>query len=66
MLHVRFKIIELPVLEKIFEGFYHIWVWGSSWSCDLHHLYKLSLPFPKEAPHEIGFDWPSSFIEDGL
>ena len=49
-----FKIIGLPVLEKkIFEGFYHIWTWRPSWSCDLDHLYKLSLPLPKEAPHEI-------------
>ena len=22
-------------------------------SCDLHHLYKLSFPLPKDAPHEI-------------
>ena len=29
---------------------------GPSWSCDLDHLYKLSFPLPKEAPHEIGFD----------
>ena len=24
-----------------------------SWSCDLDHLYKLSFPVPKEAPHKI-------------
>ena len=29
------------VPEKIFEGFYHIWAWRPSWSCDLDHLYKL-------------------------
>ena len=23
-----------------------------SWSCDLYHLYKLSFPLPKEAPHK--------------
>ena len=23
------------------------------WSCDLDHLYKLSFPLPKEAPHKI-------------
>ena len=23
------------------------------WSCDLDHLYKLSLPLPKEASHKI-------------
>ena len=35
------------------EGLYHIWAWWPSWLCDLDHLYKLSLPLPKEAPHEI-------------
>ena len=49
-----FKIIGLLVLEKkIFKGFYHIWAWRPSWSCDLDHLYKLSFPLPKEAPHKI-------------
>ena len=35
------------------KGFYHIWAWRPSWSCDLDHLYKLSFPLPKEAPHKI-------------
>ena len=26
---------------------------AATWSCDMHHLYKLSSPLPKEAPHEI-------------
>ena len=30
-------------------GFYHIWAWQPSWSCDLDHLYKLWFPLPKEA-----------------
>ena len=42
-----------PVPEKIFEGFYHIWAWRPSWSCDLDHLYKRWFPLPKEAPHKI-------------
>ena len=45
-----------PVLEKkilFLKGFYHIWAWRPSWSCDLDHLYKLSFPLPKEAPHKI-------------
>ena len=49
-----FKIIGLLVLEKnIFKGFYHIWAWRPSWSYDQDHLYKLSFPLPKEAPHKI-------------
>ena len=39
--------------ETDFKGFYHIWVWRPSWSCDRDHLYKLSFHLPKEAPHEI-------------
>ena len=27
--------------------------WRPSWSCDLDHLYKLSFPLPKDAPHEV-------------
>ena len=57
MLHAKFQdhqIIGFLVLEKkIFKGFYHIWAWRPSWSCDLDHLYKLSFHLPKEAPHKI-------------
>ena len=49
-----FNIIGLPVIEKkLFKGFYHIWAWQPSWSCDLDHLYKHLFPLPKEAPHKI-------------
>ena len=48
-----FKIIGLLVLEKkIFKGFYHIWAWRPSWSCDLYDLHKLSFPLPKEDSHQ--------------
>ena len=30
--------------KKIFKGFYHIWAWRPSWSCDLDHLYKYFVP----------------------
>ena len=39
--------------EDDFKGFYHIWAWRPSLSCDLDHLYKLSFTLPKKAPHEI-------------
>ena len=39
--------------KKIFKGFYRIWAWRPSWSCDLDHLNKLSFPLPKEAPYKI-------------
>ena len=39
--------------RRFLKGFYHIWAWRPSWSCDLDHLYKLWFPLPKEAPHKI-------------
>ena len=48
-----FMQIGPAVPEKIFEGFYHIWAWRPSWSCDLDHpgvLRSMSLnaPYLKE------------------
>ena len=40
-------------LEEDFKGFYHLWAWRPSWSCDLNYLNKLSFPYSKEAPHKI-------------
>ena len=41
-----FVEIGLPVPEKkIFMGFYHIWAWQPSWSCDQHHVIKFSFPY---------------------
>ena len=54
MLHAKFQDHRTSGSgKKIFKGFYHIWAWRPSWSCDLDHLYKLSFPLPNEAPHEI-------------
>ena len=36
------------------KGFYHIWVWQPSLSCDPDAANKLSFPLSKEAPHMIG------------
>ena len=40
-------------------GFYHIWAWRPSWSCDVDQLYKLWFPFPRRLHIKFGFDWPS-------
>ena len=54
MLHAKFQDHRISGSgEEDFKGFYHIWAWQPSWSCDLDHLYKLSFPLPKEAPHKI-------------
>ena len=54
MLHAKFQDHRTSGSgEEDFLSFYHIWAWPPSWSCDLDHLYKLSFPLPKEAPHKI-------------
>ena len=35
------------------KGFYHIWAWRPSWSCDPDATNKLSFPLPNEAPHKM-------------
>ena len=48
MLHAKFRDHRTRRSLKVFT------IYGRpSWSCDLNHLYKLSLSLPKEAPHEI-------------
>ena len=39
--------------EDFLKGFYHIWAWRSSWSCDLNILNKFWLTYHKESSHEI-------------
>ena len=39
--------------EAILKGFYHIWAWRPSWSCDPDAANKILFPLPKEAPHKI-------------
>ena len=52
MLQPSFVEIGSPVLEKkIFKGFYHIWAWRPSWSCDLDYLYIHWFPLPIDFFH---------------
>ena len=39
--------------EKIYSFFPIYSHFSIHWSCDLDHLYKLSFPLPKDAPHEV-------------
>ena len=43
MLHAKFQDHRISGSgeEDFFKGFYHIWGWRPSWSCDLDHSYKL-------------------------
>ena len=41
----NFVKIGQPVLEKkVLKGFYHIWAWRPSWSCDQEHVNRFSFP----------------------
>ena len=66
MLHAKFQDHRTISSEgEDFEGFYHIWAWRLSRSCDLDHLYKVSFPLYKEAPHEIQADAEKMFENNG-
>ena len=55
MLHTKFRG-NRPTgsrVEDFLKGFYHIWAWRPSWSCDLDFAIKLEMTLPKEAPHKI-------------
>ena len=39
--------------RRFLKGFYHIWAWPPSWSCDLDYLYTHWLPHPIDASHKI-------------
>ena len=50
------KLSDTRTISSVREdvgGFYHKWAWRPTRLCDLDHLYKLSFPFPKDAPYEI-------------
>ena len=62
MLHTKFQDHRTSGSgEEEFKGFYHIWAWRPSWSCDQDHLYKNGSPFPWRLHIKFGFDWPSGF-----
>ena len=64
-----FVEIGSQVLEKILKGFYHIWAWLPSWSCDLDYLYTHWFPLPIDVSYKIWLckiEWPSGFREDRL
>ena len=54
MLHTKFQDPRpLGSGEEDFKGFYHIWAWRPSWSCDLDYLYTHWFPFPTDASYKI-------------
>ena len=55
MLHTKFRGNPPAGSGRIrfLKGFYHIWAWRPSWSCDPNAANKIMFPLPKEAPHKI-------------
>ena len=50
---VSWKLARRFWRRRFLKGFYHIWAWRPSWSCDPDAANKISFPLPKEAPHKI-------------
>ena len=40
MLHTKFHGNLSAGSREDFKGFYHIWAWRPSWSCDQHHFHQ--------------------------
>ena len=44
MLHTKFHENQPVGSGEDFEGFYHIWAWRPSWSCDKDNVNTFSFP----------------------
>ena len=45
--------------RRFLKGFYYMWAWRPSWSCDPDTPNKLSLPDPWRLHIKFGLEWPS-------
>ena len=63
MLHTKFHGIRLAGSreEDFLKGFYHMWAWRPSWSCDQRHVIKVSFFVPESFHTKVGSDRHSSF-----
>ena len=48
--------------RRFLKGFYHIWAWRPSWSCDQNILNKFWLTYHKESSHEIWAQMGQCFV----
>ena len=67
MLHARFQ--DHRTSGSIdYKGFYHIWTWLPSWSCD--HFWTIFInflsPFPSRLHVIFDIDWPNGFREEDV
>ena len=63
MLHTKFRGNRPggAGVEDFLKGFYHIWAWRPSWSCDQHHVIRFLFFFKQSFHKKFGSDRPSSF-----
>ena len=54
------------ILSSPMKGFYYIWAWRPSWSCDPDVPNRLSFLYPWRISMKFGFHWPSGFGEEDL
>ena len=47
--------------EDFLKGFYHIWAWRPSWSCDQDHVKEIHFLVPESFHTKFSSEWPSSF-----
>ena len=67
MLHTKFRENRAASsVNRFLKGFYHIWAWRPSRSCDPDAANKISFPLPMRLHIKFGFDLPSDFGEDLL
>ena len=50
---VSLKSVHQIWRRRFLKGFYHIWAWQPSWSCELDNLYIQYIPYSIDASHKI-------------
>ena len=50
---VSWKSVQRFQRRRFLKGFYHIWAWQPSWSCDQHHVNKFSFPCTCKLTYKI-------------
>ena len=58
------KIGQLVLEKKNFEGFYHIWAWRPSWSCDQDHVNNFHFLVPESFHTKFTPEWPN-LVQNG-
>ena len=63
MLHTKFRENRLAGSgeEDFLKGFYHVWAWRPSWSCDQIMLTNFHFLVPESFHTKFSSEWPSSW-----